>query len=335
MGTANPRPTQQLLKEQLARFAPYIACGIILIIVPLFLSSYVQGLMTKVLIYAIFAMSLDLIFGYTGLFSLGHAAYFGVGVYTVAILVLRYGINSFWIAAPSGILMSTLIAAIFGLIALRVSGLYFLMITFALGQLLVSIAVKWYPMTGGMYGMSGVPRPDLGLLWLTWNATNFYYFVFLAFVTCFFILSRLVNSPFGYSLVSIRDCEPKMKSVGYNTWLHKYIAFVIAGMFAGLAGVLLAYHYGHAAPTHLGVMNSALAMFMVIIGGVGTLYGSLIGSGVIVFLEFFVSGFTPERWPLIVGCVFVASAMYARGGIGIHLSRFWKKVGYQYGSTKD
>jgi branched-chain amino acid transport system permease protein len=278
-------------------------------------------------------MSLDLIMGYTGLLSLGHAAYFGVAGYTAGILMVRYQVESFWINAPCAILVAALTAAVFGIIALRVSGIYFLLVTFALGQLLFSVATKWYSLTGGSEGLPGISRPDIGLPWLTWDAASFYYFVLLLFAACFFVLNRIVNSPFGYSLQGIRDDESRMRVLGYNTWSYKYIAFIVAGLFAGVAGVLFAYYTGLMAPQHLGVVNSTLVMLMLIIGGLGTLFGSLIGSAVIVFMEFYTSIFTPERWPLFLGAVFVAAVMYLRGGIGVHLYNFWKKACYKYGST--
>ncbi|MBA7671539.1 hypothetical protein ES703_79698 [subsurface metagenome] len=195
-------------------------------------------------------------------------------------------------------------------------------------MLLVSIASKWYSMTNGTDGLAGLSRPDLGLSWLTWNSTNFYYFVFLFFVICFFLIRRVVNSPFGHALQGIRESEPRMRVLGYNTWLYKYIAFIFGGLFAGVAGVLFAYHNGIMAPFHLGVTVSTLAMLICIIGGLGTLWGPVIGALVIILVEYFSSIYIPERWPLILGGVFVIAVMFLRGGIAVHLSRLWKKVSY-------
>jgi branched-chain amino acid transport system permease protein len=335
MKTTGLKPITEAWQGQLLRVAPYIAVGVILFILPLFAPQYVQSLMTKVLIFAILAMSFDLAVGYTGLLTLGHAAYFGTGAYTVAILMLHYDINSLWISAPLGILMATLVAAIFGLIALRVSGFYFIFVTFALGQLLYSLAWKWKWMsTEGIEGIFGIKYPDIGLPWFAWDFTSFYYFVFLAFVICFFILNRLVKSPFGYALRGIRESEPRMRVVGYNTWLYKYVAFVVSGTFCGVAGVLFAYHNGIVVPQHFGVTTSALGWFMIVLGGTGTLYGPVIGAAVIIPVEFYAGIFTPARWPLILGGGFIISIMYARQGVGVYLSKLWNKVVYRYGSTK-
>jgi branched-chain amino acid transport system permease protein len=329
--------TQQPWREQLIRFAPYIVGGIILVLLPAIVPLYLQSTWTKFVIYALFATSYDLIYGYTGLLSLGHAAYFGAGGYAVALLMFHYGIHSLWIGAPIGVLVAALVAAIFGLVALRVSGLYFLLITFALGQLAYSIAwnVTWFNQPG-MHGISsGLTRPDLGIPGFSWSTISFYYFVLVVFLICFFLIYRITNSPFGYALRGIREGEHRMRSLGYNTWLHKYIAFVISGAFSGLAGVLFVYYNNMIVPAHLAVETSFLPMVMVIIGGSGTLLGPIIGALVIVFVQYFASLFTPERWPLILGGILVIAIMYARGGIGIHLSTFWKRIRYRYGSIKS
>lgn len=328
------KPVKQPWQRLPVHFTPWVAAGTILILLPPFVPLDVQTMLTKVLIFAIFAMSLDLIMGYTGLLSLGHAAFFGIGAYGAGILIVKYGIESFWISAPLGILMATLVAAVFGPIVLRVRGIYFLLVTCALGQLLSCIAVWWDPMTGGYDGLWGIPRPVLGLTGFTWDNLSLYYFVFVIFALCSFVLYRLIGSPFGYALRGIRESELRMRTLGYNTWLYKYIAFVIAGFFAGVAGVLYGATYGAIRPSALALDTSALVMLMVIIGGAGTLFGSVIGSGVISLMHYFISWYLPERWPLIVGVVFVAAVMYARGGIIIHLRRLWRKVSYQYGSVK-
>ena len=321
--------------KQLVRFSPYIFCGLIFIILPLLVPLYLQSMLTKVLIFAIFALSLNLIWGYTGLISLGHAAFFGVAAYGTAILVTSYGIESFWVSAPLGILMAGLVAAVFGAIALRVSGIYFLLVTLALGQLVYYIAIAWRSVTGGTDGVIGIPRPDLGIPWFTWNATSFYFFVLLALVVCFFLLYRLVNSPFGYALQGIREDESRMRCLGYNTWLYKYIAFIIAGMFAGVSGILFGHFFGAVAPSHTSVITSTLVLLMVIVGGTRVIFGPVIGAAVVVLLEYFASLYTPARWPLILGAIFVIAVMFLRGGIGLYIVRFWKRMSYRYGSTES
>ena len=317
------------MHTRLVRFAPGIAGIALLLILPALLPKYFQIVATQVIIFALFAVSLDIIYGFTGLFSLGHAAFFGVGGYAAGLLMVRYGVESFWLGAPLGVLTAGLVAAGFGIVALRVSGVYFLLVTFALGQLLVSVATKWdflSTVPNSTEGVLGISRPDLGLPEFRWTATAYYYFVCGWFVVCYLILRRFVDSPFGHALQGIRESEARMRALGYNTWLHKYVAYIVAGLFAGLAGVLIAYHDGFMVPASLGVTNSALVLLMVIIGGAGTLYGPAIGACVIILVELAASMYAPERWPLFLGVAFVLAVMYARGGLAVRLGRLWDRV---------
>ena len=331
--TARVKPIKQPWQEKIIRYSPFVIGGIIFIILPSIVPSYIQSILTEVIIFAIFAMSLDILMGYTGLVSLGHAAFFGVGGYTVGILLTKHYAESFWIIAPAGILMAAIAAAVFGIIALRTSGVYFMLVTLALSMLLYSLAFKWFSVTRGSDGLAGIKLPALGLPWLTMNHTSFYYFIFLASIICFFLMYRLVNSPFGYALQGIRENEPRMQSLGYNTWLYKYIAFIIAGLFAGVAGTLFAYNNGVITPVEIGATISILAVLICIIGGLGTLWGPVIGAVVIILVEYFSSIYFPERWPLVLGAVFVVTVMFLRGGIAPYLLKFWERV--SYGSTKS
>ena len=316
-------------RGKVVRYVPYVVGILFLIILPHFLHSYYQSVAARILIYALFAVSLDILYGYTGLFSMGHAAFFGAGGYTVGLLMTRYGIDSFWIGAPVSMIMAGIVAAAFGVIALRVAGVYFLLVTFALGQLLVSLATRWdYLSTtpSSTDGILGIVYPNLGIGDVGWSNISYYYFVSACFVVCFAILQRFVNSPFGYSLQGIRESEARMRALGYNTWLHKYLAFIVGGMFAGLAGVLMAYHDGFIVPVYFGVLNSALALLMVIIGGVGTLFGPIFGAAFIIIVEQFASTVMPERWPLLLGVAFVLAVMFARGGIGVHIAKLYHQA---------
>jgi branched-chain amino acid transport system permease protein len=292
-----------------------------------------QSLLAKVLIFGIFAMSLNFIWGYTGLISLGHAAFFGAGGYTAGILLTRFGIESFWLVTPIAILAAVALAAIIGLIAIHASGMYFLLITMAMGQLLFGVAVKWRTMTGGTMGLYGVTYPELGVPGLTMNSITFYYLVLAIFGICLFLIWRIVNSPFGYALQGIREDERRMRHLGYNSWFFKYIAFLVAGLFAGVAGVLFGYYNRILVPNHLGVMTSALAVLMVIIGGERVVFGPVLGAALVIFLEYYASIYVPDRWPLILGGVFVVAVMFFRGGIAVGLVAAWRRLGY--GSSQD
>jgi branched-chain amino acid transport system permease protein len=285
----------------------------LLLISPPFLSSFLLTLLTQALIYAILAMSLDIILGYTGLASLGHAAYFGLGAYGVGILATRHGAG-FWITLPVGVLLAVAVAAIFGLVALRATGVYFLMITLALGMVVWGLAHRWVTMTQGDNGISAIPRPDLGLPWSLAHSVPFYYFALAGFFISFWVLLVIVRSPFGRSLVGIRESESRMRTLGYHVWLHKYIGFVIAGGFAGFAGVLWAYYNGFVSPADLQLATSVEVLLMVALGGRGTLLGPALGATIIVFLKNLVSVYT-HRWLLILGAVYIATIVYAPEGV--------------------
>ena len=202
---------------------------VVLAAVTPFLPEYVCILLIQALIFGILAMGLDLLLGYTGLPSLGQAAYFGVGAYAVAILTTRYEFG-FFPTVVLAILLSAAVAAIFGLIAIRAKGVYFLMLTLALAMVVWGLAWRWTSLTDGDNGITGIPRPELGFdlgIYI-----NLFYFVLFVFVLCLVALYILVNSPFGRSLVGIREREERMRMLGYNVWLHKYLAFIFSGIFA-------------------------------------------------------------------------------------------------------
>ena len=277
------------------------------------LSAYPLTLLTQAAIVAILAMSLDVLLGYTGLPSLGHAAYFGVAAYAVGILSTDYR-RGFLVCLVAGVVLAALTAALFGLLAIRASGTYFLMITLALGMVVWGLAFRWVSMTKGDNGIAGVPRPELGLPWNLGAPLPFFYFALAAAVVAWALLGLLVRSPFGMSLLGIRESESRMRALGYNVWLHKYLAFVISGTFAGFAGVFWAYYNGFVSPVDVQLVTSVETLLMVALGGPGTLAGPALGAAVIVFLKNFVSVYT-KRWLLILGAVYIGVILFAPRGI--------------------
>jgi branched-chain amino acid transport system permease protein len=282
------------------------------VVAPL-LPSYPLTLLTQALVSAIFAMSLDLLLGYTGLPSMGHAAYFGVAAYTVAILAVEAKAG-FVVCLLAALVAAAVAAALFGLLAIRATGTYFLMITLALGMVMWGLAFRWVSMTKGDNGISGVPRPDVALPWDLSAPLPFFYFALAATALAWLGLGLLVRSPFGMSLKGIRESESRMRSLGYNVWLHKYLAFIISGVFAGVAGVLWAYYNGFVSPVDVQLVTSVEALLMVALGGSGTLVGPAIGAALIVFLKNFVSVYT-KRWLLILGAVYIGVILFAPRGI--------------------
>ena len=237
-----------MTQQQIKILAVAAALVVVAIIVP-YSGSFVVLLATRALCFAILAMSVDLLLGFTGLSSMGQAAYFGAGAYLTAVCMTKFhfGLGSdFWIVVVLGILIGAAFAAVFGLFAMRATGVYFLMITLALGQCVWGLAYRWNSLTGGDNGINLTGRPNIGLDLA--NETTFFYLVFAFFAASLVIMYVLVRSPFGRSLAGIRERELRMQILGYNTWLHKYIAFIIAGGFGGLSGVLWAVTNGHVSP---------------------------------------------------------------------------------------
>jgi branched-chain amino acid transport system permease protein len=294
-----------------------------LIIVPPFLPTYGLNLLTMILIFGIFAASLDLLVGYTGLCSLGHAAFWGTGAYIIGILSTRGSITNFFLLFLLAIVAVVIVAAIFGILATKVTGIYFLMITFCFNQVLFVIAWKWRALTRGDDGIPGISRPNLGIPWNLGDDLNFYYFSLLFFLAAAWSMYRIIQSPFCKALVGIRDSEARMQSLGFPTRMFKFLCFVIAGLFSGVAGILSVYYNGFVSPMDLSLVLSGEGLMMNIIGGVGTLWGPMIGAAIIILLKHIVSSYT-VHWPLIVGGIFVLVVMFARGGIAGALKEKWK-----------
>jgi len=269
------------------------------------LGSYWLGLLTQMMIFAILAMSLDILLGYTGLPSLGHAGLFGVAAYAVAVLTTAHHANV-WAAAAAAVVIGMLVSAALGLIVSHVRGVYFLMITLALGMVLWGLAYRWIPVTGGDNGISGIPRLD--------GPVRAYYVTCAVFVACSAAMAVLVASPFGLALRGVRENEPRMRSLGLNTWLHCYLSYVIAGAFASVAGVVWACYNGFVGPTYVDLTSSSEVFLMVTLGGPGTLVGPALGAAAIVLLKNVMSAYT-QRWLLILGAVYIVATLAAPQGL--------------------
>ena len=279
-------------------------------------SSFLILLATRVLAFSILVMSLDILLGYTGLPSLGQAAYLGVGAYATAILAAKFQFGlgyDFWLVVLIGIAAAAALAAVFGLLAIRATGVYFLMITLALGQCVWGLAYRWNSLTGGDNGINLSARPSFGGLELS-DEVTFFYVVFGFFVASLLIMYILVRSPFGRSLAGIRERELRMQILGYNTWLHKYIAFIIAGGFGGLSGVLWAHTAGIVSPENVVITTSVDAILMAVLGGAGTLVGGLIGTTIVIALREYLSTLVPW-WQYVLGAVYVLTILYLPSGL--------------------
>jgi len=290
------------------------ALAVVAVVIPN-TNSFVILLATRALAFAILVMSLDILLGYTGLASLGQAAYLGVGAYATAILATKFQFGlgwDFWLVVPLGILLGAALAAVFGLLAIRASGVYFLMITLALGQCVWGLAYRWNSLTGGDNGINLRARPKFGIDLA--NEVTFFYLVFCFFALSLLTMYVLVQSPFGRSLTGIRERELRMQILGYNTWLHKYVAFIIAGGFGGLAGVLWAHTAGIVSPENVVLTTSVDALLMAVLGRAGTLVGGVIGASIVIGLREYLSTVVPW-WQYVLGAVYVATILYLPTGL--------------------
>lgn len=292
--------------------------SVVLLALPLALSQFWTFIAIEVLAFALYAVSFNVLLGYGGMLSFGHAAFFGVGGYAAAIILKKAGLPpglAFALVPVTALLVSAAFAALIGVFSVQRSGIYFAMLTFAFQMLLYTLALKVSSVTGGDDGMTGLKPP--GAL-----AQPFYYYYYaLAFVAAaLYVLYRLVSSPFGFTLRALRANPRRVQYVGVNVRAHQLAAFVVSGAFAGLAGSLFALSTGNVFPGWLNWTASATPIVMAVLGGVHTFLGPALGAAVYVVLEVLISGKT-EYWPLAMGVIIVALVLLMPDG----LSGFRKK----------
>jgi len=322
------------------KIAPYIFFLLLAIILPLIVDAPTQNILSEILIYALFAASLDIVMGYTGNRSFGHAAYFGMGAYIVVMLNKHWGLSSFWVILVVTIVICAVLSAIIGYFTLKLTGTNFLLVTMAFGQLLSVIATQFKSFTGGTDGEMLVNKPNLGILsshtkfwndWWSGDTLNLkIYFMILIFVVIsFLILHRFMRASFGSTLKGVKGNEGRMRALGFNTWQLRYTAVIIAGIFAGIAGMLYAYRFKTVTPRVFAIERSAMPMLMVIIGGGTTLWGPMIGAAIIVLVQNYAGTLFPDRWQMLLGLIYVICVMFLRNGFAPSLQKFWNWVGYK------
>lgn len=298
--------------------------GVLLIALPVFSGDFYVNLSTQVLIAVVFAMSLNLLVGYGGMTSLGHATYMGLSGYIVAILTTRYGLGN-GAAALISIAGTTVCAALFGLLALRASGLSFLMITLAMSQVLWGLAYRMTSVTNGDNGISGITRPLPFGLSLE-SPAAYYWFTLLVSAVAFAAIAIFVMSAFGSSLKGVRDQPRRMAALGFNPWLIRWITFIYAGFWAGIAGLLYVYYHKYIHPTSLSITNSAEGLLGVIAGGSGTLGGPVVGAALVSLLKNYASAYI-ERWNMLLGIVFLLIVLFMPTGIVPGARKLLNRIG--------
>jgi len=287
---------------------------------PVFLAPYATTTLTRMLVFGLLAASLALLVGITGLPSLGHAAYFGTGAYAAGWFAKNVSAQ-----APLSLVVAALAggaaAAVTGWVAIRASGVFFLVLTLAIGEIVLQLAETWEPVTGGSNGLYGIPAVTIGGAPVS-NAGYLYWFVLAVFAVGFAALWLVARSPYGTALRGIRDNEERMRALGYPTALYKYLVFVVAGTVAGLAGGMLATQQRLVTPADLGFTTAALALLAVIIGGAGSLWGACVGAALVIIVRDSLGPTLDGHGPLVLGLVFVLVVyLMPRGVAGVRLRR--------------
>jgi len=300
--------------------------GAVFIIVIPMLPDYAITLATSIIISSIYVSSANLLAGYTGLVSLGQAMFWGSAAYVVAILTTHNIVTNFYMIVLIGFFTVFILGAFFGVLALRVRRLYFMIVTFAFGHVVWCIAM--YPIqkiTFGYDGIKGIARPNLELSLSTTGNIGFYYLVLSVAVVCFGVLYLVIKSPFGHVLIGIRDNEHRMNALGYNTFLYKYISYILSALIAGAGGMLFAYFNGYVNPSELHWLWSGDALMMMFIGGIGTFWGPLWGALTYTGLRYWISSYT-MYWFGIEGIIFILVVLFFRGGIAGFMTNLGRKL---------
>jgi branched-chain amino acid transport system permease protein len=314
--TSRPSTVQRSAAELLVLLA--------LLALPLLLTDYPRALIAEIFIFAIFAMSLDLLLGFTGLMSLGHAAFFGLGAYAVAVLGTQFGLNA-WLGVAAGIAVAGCGAALIGFFCVRTGGIPFLMLTLAFSQLVFSVALKWRDVTGGSDGIAIAERPSFFGYDLS-HSLVMYFMALSFFVMTYWGLRRLLNAPLGHAFVGIRENEQRMMAIGYPTRAYKLLSFTIAGAIAGLAGGLYAIFNGFISADAVYWTASGDILIMTMLGGAGTLIGPALGAAIVLLMKNVVSSYS-DHWLAIIGVTFICCVMFFPGGLWGSLQKLrWRAV---------
>lgn len=275
-------------------------------------------LVNEIMIYGLLAMSLDVLLGYTGLLSFMHNAYLGVGAYATGLLLIHVFPHSVWTAIICGALFTCLVALPIGWVQVRTGGLAFALLTLAFGMMLYTVAWKWYDLTGGDDGLMGVPQPVIHFFGITvgssGNSTVIYYFTMAVVLGCFLLTWRVMHSPLGAVLEAIRENEERASFVGYNVRRYKLIGWMIACSLAAVAGSLFILYRGYTGPGVMGAFSGAGVLMMVLLGGMGSLWGPLVGAAIFIFMQDYMSTMT-EHWEFFVGLVVILLVLFMPTGV--------------------
>ena len=281
---------------------------VVLLIAPFIFTEFYLNILCEALVMTMLTLSFNLLFGFMGQLSFGQAAFYGLGGYTVAMLMTKVQFN-FWLSLAAGVVMAGLIGLIVGFFCVRLRGIYFAILTLAFGQLIFFVIYKWHNFTGGDDGIQGVFPP----VYLK-SPTAYYYFILIIFIAATFLMWRIVHSPFGQTLKAMRENPERTEFLGVNIARYQLAAFVIAAAFAGLAGSIWVPFYRSVAPSYLTWIKSGEPVMAAILGGPSTFFGPVLGMFIMTFFHAFVLGFT-HFWPVIMGILILTIIFLLPGGI--------------------
>ena len=286
------------------------------------------SLVNEMLIYGLLAMSLDVLLGYTGLLSFMHNAYLGISAYVVGLVLIHISPTSLWMACLAGVFFTTLVALPVGWVQVRTGGLAFALLTLAFGMMFHTIVWKWYGLTGGDDGLMGMPNPSITLFgWEIGNSgdpTVMYLFTLSIVVICFILTRRIIHSPFGAVLEAIRENEERAAFVGINVRRFKLFGWLLACMLAGVAGALFILYKGYIGPTTMSAFAGAGVLMMVLLGGMGTLWGPLVGAAIFIYIQDYISTMT-EHWEIYLGIVVILLVLFMPTGF-VGLGAYFKRL---------
>jgi branched-chain amino acid transport system permease protein len=304
-----------------ARLVALIIAAVALVTLPYWMTGiYYVNVASQILFYAVFALGLNVIAGYAGLVSLGHAALFGITAYAAGYM-LQAGFGH-----PLAIIVALLIGlasmALYAVLSLRATGIGFIMITLALGEIVWGLAYRWISITGGDNGISLHGRPEPFGIALT-SATSFYYTTLIVFAISVVLVTIFEHSPLGAALMGTRDQPRRMNALGYHVWAIRFWACMFSGLLTSISGLLFVYYTQFISPQTLALTSSAEVLLMVISGGAGTLLGPIVGAALVVVVKSVVSGFI-ERWNMLLGAIFVAIVIFMPDGLVPGTARLWR-----------
>lgn len=314
--------------------SPFKYIGLAVLFIALASLPFVWGnrfyisLITEIMIYGLLAMSLDVLLGYTGLLSFMHNAYLGIGAYVVGLFLIHVSPTSLWLACLVGIIVTGMVALPVGWVQVRTGGLAFALLTLAFGMMFYTIVWKWYSVTGGDDGLIGVPSPDIHLFgWSigkTAKPAHIYLFTLFVVTTAFILTRRIMRSPFGAVLEAIRENEERAAFVGINVRRFKLYGWMLACILAGTAGALFILYRGNIGPTTMSAFAGAGVLMMVLVGGMGTLWGPIVGAGVFIYIQDYISTMT-EHWEIFLGLVVIFLVLFMPTGF-VGLGNFFKRL---------